>query len=132
MDVSELADESEQNVDSLLPLIEACRMLNLVAVEDGEIKLTKEGDRMDMSNFTDILAKRLAMVEPFKSSIAILSARGDEISTEDLARALMEKGIMLHGDFRMGSVLLKSMMLKWAVRTGIASYDEVSDSWKLK
>ncbi len=131
MDVSKLADESEQNVDSLLPLIEACKMLGLVTVEAGEIRLTPEGEKMDMKNFTDMIAKKLSGIEPFKSALGILSVRKGGLSTEELAHELQIKGIMLHGDFKMNSALLRSMLLKWAVRTRLVVYSDSSDLWEL-
>jgi NitT/TauT family transport system ATP-binding protein len=132
IEVSKLADESEQNVDNLLPLIEASKMLGLVNVDEGEIKLTPEGKRMDMHNFLEILSKKIKGIEPFKSSLEMLANSNGTASTDELTHALLANGIMLHGDFKMNKVLLKSMLLKWAVRTNLLEYKEDEDAWTLK
>lgn len=131
MDVSQLADESEQNVDNLLPLIESCKILGLATVKNGQIHLTKDGNELNIKNFSQVLSKKLASVEPFKSSIAIVGRSVRGLTTEALASNLLKSGIMIHGDSKMNEALLKSMLLKWAVRTNMLTYTEEDDTWKI-
>ncbi len=129
--ISQLDDESELDIDSLLPLVEACKMLGLATVADGIITLTSEGQQLSMKNFADMVSKRLASIEPFSSAISVLRASNRALQTSELASLLLSRGIMLHGDFETGRLLLKSMLLKWAVRTELLDYNAEADSWSL-
>ena len=91
--MSELAEEAEEHVDDLLPLIEACKLLGLVLIDDSELRLTEAGSKVTFSNFSKTIHEKLSKVEPFKSALKIM---GDgEVTTKELFETLRDRGIMV-------------------------------------
>jgi NitT/TauT family transport system ATP-binding protein len=128
IEMSELAEESEEDIDDLLPLIEACKMLKFVTVDDSELKLTEKGARLTFSNFSKAIRESLVDVEPFKSTVRILD--GKELQTDSLFSTLKSKGIILHGDDVTNDILMKKLLMRWGVRSKLIGYDSENDAWK--
>jgi NitT/TauT family transport system ATP-binding protein len=128
--MSDLAEESEEDIDDLLPLIEACKLLGLVTVNKSELKLTRKGNALAFSNFSKTIREGLASTEPFKSVLLIV---GDgKVSTADLLSTLRSKGISLHEDEIVNSQQMKKLLLRWGVRSKLLAYDIENDSWCAK
>ena len=126
--MSELAEEAEEHVDDLLPLIEACKILGLVLIDDSELRLTEAGSKVTFSNFSKTIHEKLSKVEPFKSALKIM---GDgEVTTKELFETLRDRGIILHGDEATNDMLLKNLFIRWGVRGKLMSYDSNTDCWK--
>lgn len=130
IEISELAKEAETEIDALLPLIDACRLLGLCRVSDGSIKLTDPGVNLTMRNVHDVLKKSLVQIEPFKSSFAILNAE-KSVTTERLSELLGNAGITLYTEKVMNAELLKKLLLKWCVRLKLFAYDPKADEWSI-
>ncbi len=105
MEISKLAEEAEEDIDDLLPLIEACKLLGFAAVDESEVKLTEKGSKLTFSNFSKLISESLADVEPFKSTVRIIDSR--KVNSPELFGTLKSRGIVLHGEAMTNDILLK-------------------------
>ena len=128
MEMSRLAEESEEHIDDLLPLIEACKLLGFVRIDESEVTLTETGSKLTFSNFSKSIHDGLSYVEPFKSALKVIG--GSEVTTQDLFSTLRDRGIILHGDIATNDMLLKKLFIRWGVRGKLMSYDPETDSWR--
>jgi hypothetical protein len=128
INLSKLAEESEEEIDTLLPLLDAGEMLGLVEVKDGIVKLTQDGKALKIGNISNILSKKLKNIEPFKSVLEILDK--NELTTPEIAEELRARGIILNADDMTNVELLRNMLVKWTLRTKLLEYNRDSDSWK--
>ena len=127
MEISELAEESEEDVDDLLPLIEACKLLKFVTVEDSVLRLTEKGAKLTFSNFSKSIKDGLDDVEPFKSMLKIVNER--QITSAELFSKLRSRGIVFHGDEAANDIMLKRLLIRWGVRSKLIAYDPQNDVW---
>ncbi len=125
--ISQLAEEAEEDIDDLLPLIEACKLLNFTIVDESEVKLTDTGSKLTFSNFSKLISDGLTDVEPFKSAIRVIDSR--KVSTSELFGTLRSRGIVIHGDQVTNDILLKKLLIRWGVRSKLLNYDQSSDLW---
>jgi hypothetical protein len=128
IEVSKLAEETNDEIDDLFPLIDTCVLLQLCTVKEGMVKLTQSGKNLATHNTREVFSHALDKVEPFKSAMIIIK-KEKEISTQDLSRALYKKGILYNSDQITNTELLKNLLLKWGVRNKLLSYDYDSDMW---
>ncbi|MDE1823434.1 MAG: AAA-associated domain-containing protein [Candidatus Micrarchaeota archaeon] len=128
--ISELAQEAGEDIDDLLPMIEACKLLGFAVVDSSTIKLTKEGNSLTVSNASRMIREKLPAIEPFKSTVAILSK--NYATSRELFDLLHAKGILLHGDKTTNNEQLKKMLLRWGVRSKLIEYDANKDEWRLR
>jgi len=129
LSLAKLADESEEEIDKLLPLLDAGELLGLLEVKNGIVRLTEEGKRLGLGNITNILSKRLKEIEPFKSVIDILSKKS--LNTEEIAEELKSRDIILNADDITNVEILRNLLIKWGVRTKLLAYNKDSDSWSI-
>ncbi len=129
--LSELADEADEDIDDLLPLVEACNILGFTTVHGSSIKLTAAGRKFSATNATRMVRDKLALVEPFRSAMEILRKDGD-LTTADLTQKLREKGVALHGEEETNTILLKKMFLRLGIRTRLLFYNAESDMWSAR
>jgi len=127
LEISELAEEADEQIDDLLPLIEACKLLGFAEIDNSEIKLTNSGAKLDFTNFSKSIRDNLADIEPFESALKIIGDR--EVNTQKLFSTLRSKGITLHSDEVTSDALLKKVMLRWGVRSKLLNYDSKTDKW---
>jgi len=130
INISGLAESAREQIDYLLPLIDACEMLGFAHVDRGIITLTNKSMQIDVSSFLRETRNRLARVEPFKSFMSVLKQRLAS-TTPEIAAQLTEKGIQLHEDPVTNEETLKNLMLRWGVRTKLFSYNARSDEWRV-
>jgi hypothetical protein len=128
IEVSKLAEETNDEIDDLFPLIDTCVLLQLCTVKQGVVTLTKAGKNLATHNTKQVFALALDKVEPFKSASGIIR-KEKEISTEDLEKELSRKGIMYNSDRITNTELLKNLLMKWGIRNGLFNYNYDSDMW---
>ena len=121
LSISKLSEEAEEEIDKLLPLIDACEMLGLCTVENGIVK--------NMKNSSQIISKALSGIEPFRSIKEALA--GKALTTSALANMLKSKNIVLFADDTVNIEMLRNLLIKWGVRTKMLSYDRNEDKWSL-
>ena len=126
--ITELAEESEEDVDDLLPQIEACKLLGLLVIDDADLKLTEKGERLTFSNFSKFIRESLVALEPFRSVLKILGNK--EVPSQQLFSGIHRRGIAIHGDKATNEILLKKLLLRWGVRSKLMSYNSELDLWK--
>lgn len=127
IEISKLAEEAEEDIDDLLPLIEACKLLGFAVVHESEVKLTEKGAKLTFSNFSKLINESLMEVEPFKSTIRIIDDK--EINTQELFSTLKSRGIVLHGEDSVNEMMLKKLLMRWGVRAKLISYNQEDDLW---
>jgi NitT/TauT family transport system ATP-binding protein len=127
IEISKLAEESEEDIDDLLPLIEACKVLGFIEVVESEVKLTKKGAKLTPTNFAKLISEGLEEVEPFKSTVKIIDSK--QVTSVELFETLRSRGIRLHGEDAMNNALLKKLLIRWGVRSKLISYDQELDLW---
>ncbi|MCL4373333.1 MAG: AAA-associated domain-containing protein [Candidatus Marsarchaeota archaeon] len=129
LSLSKLAEEAEEEVDKLLPLLDAAEMLGLCTVENGTVKLTSTGIGLTQRNAPQVFAKALSGIEPFKSVMDALSQ--GPLTSSELAAALKGKNIILYADDVTNMEMLRNLLLKWGVRSKIVSYSRSDDLWSI-
>ncbi|MGC8651670.1 MAG: AAA-associated domain-containing protein [Candidatus Micrarchaeia archaeon] len=129
LSLSKLAKEAKEEVDKLLPLLDAAEMLQLCTVENGIVELTALGASLNPRNVTQVLGKALSGLDPFKTVFAVLS-QGPRNSSE-LAAALKSRNITLYADDITNIELLRGLLLKWGLRLKLVSYSRSNDVWSL-
>ena len=127
--LSELAEQAEEDVDDLLPLIEAGRLLGFITIVKTKVKITPFGDKLATSSPRKVLRECLPKVEPFKSTVKALSSGGR--STMSLFEFLNSRGVFPEDGDHSDETLMK-LLLSWGVRTKLLNYDELRDIWTLK
>ena len=127
--ISQLASQCGMNIDHLLPVVDAARMLGFVRVGDGSIELTKSGERMDLGNFQEMIRKGMGRIEPFRSVLALLSH--GPVSTPRLAESLKRKGVKMSSNKKLDEELLRRMLTKWGIRTRLLDYNGRRDTWSI-
>ena len=130
MGLAELADEAEEKIDDLFPVLDACKLLKFAEVKDGKVQLTKEGIGLNLSNMQKVIKEKLAEIEPFKTVVVALRVENN-VSTKKLLEVLGGSGILFFSDQRKSEEALRKILLKWGVRVKLLYYDQETDSWKL-
>ncbi len=100
MRIAELMNELPMEIDDLGDVIDMAEMLNLVKVDDGEIKVTLAGETASVGNIDDkkrVLHKALERIEPFKSILKLLKKRGS-VKEEELRAYLAERFNIVHDE----------------------------------
>lgn len=127
--ISKLAEEAEEDVDDLIPLIEACKLLGFVTVAKSDIKITEKGKKLGTGSPMRTIRENLLTIEPFKSTIKELS-EGNK-TTAELFQKLNDDGVFPKEGEHSAETLLK-ILLAWGVRSKLLSYDEETDTWLLR
>ncbi len=130
IELSKVAEETKKGIDVLLPLVDACRMLGLCTVNEGSIQLTEYGINLTAGNMRNELSRQLSKIEPFKHVLEIVGLQ-KRVSTSKLADLLSGAGITLYTEKSVDAELLKMLLLKWAVRLRMLSYDVSNDTWSI-
>lgn len=126
--ISKLAEESEEDVDDLLPLLEASKLLGFISITRSDVKLTPRGERLITGATRAIIRESLSKIEPFKSTIKALS--GGSKTTPELFEYLRSKDVYPEEGEHSSETLLK-LLLAWGVRSKLLSYDEENETWVL-
>ena len=130
MGLAELADEAEEKIDDLFPVLDACKLLKFAEVKDGKVQLTKEGMELNLGNMQKVIKEKLAEIEPFKTVVVALRVENN-VSTKKLLEVLSGSSILFFSDQRKSEEALRKILLKWGVRVKLLYYDQGTDSWKL-
>jgi hypothetical protein len=129
--ISALSRKIHQNIDELLPLLDACAMLGILKVSDAHVSLTEQGRKLTQANTDPFIAKKISGIEPFKSVLSILKREG-ELTTMELSELLKERGIAMYADAEVNAVLLKEELFKWAILFKILKRNQKRDSWSVR
>ncbi len=126
----QLSDEAEEDIDKLLPLLEAGSLLGLMKIKGASVALTEKGKGLNLENLAKILSNALAKIEPFKTAMKILKEKGP-LTTRDLVRSLRKMHVKIYTDEALDIEAVRKLMLRWGVRSKMFSYDYNTDTWSL-
>jgi NitT/TauT family transport system ATP-binding protein len=119
MRISELMDELPMEIDDLGDVIDMAELLNLVEVDEGEIKVTLYGETISVGSIDDkkrVLHKKLEKVEPFKTALQLLKKK-KVMSEQELMRILLKKfDIEMNGNFH-------ELFTNWGSYAELFEYD---------
>jgi len=127
--ISELSRETRKTIDVLFPLLNAADLLGFCEIKNGRVVLTEKGRKVNSKNFANLVAESLKDVEPFKSVLQAL--KKNPLNIIELAQALEAQGVVLYAEPATNVELLKSMLIKWGIRSGLLNYESKSDKWRL-
>jgi NitT/TauT family transport system ATP-binding protein len=130
MGIAELADEAEEEIDDLFPILDACQLLNLAKVDGGKIRLTESGKELSLKNMQKIIKEPLMEIEPFKTVLLAVKVDG-HITTDKLTEVLKENNLAFYSSKHKFMEQLRRLLVKWAVRLNMLKYEQESDSWSL-
>lgn len=131
VDIADLIEESEHTLETLIPLIDASRLLGICVVKGGIVSLTPSGKKMTPRNALHLFSNALEEIEPFTSASEVLRHSGP-MSTREVSDALMSRNVYYNTDPQTNMAILRNLFIKWAMRTGLFSYDSEEDVWKCK
>ena len=131
LEMSKLAEESDEEVDDLLPIIEASVLLGLARTGGDAVALTEDGKKFASREVQAMLRAKIVSVEPFKSVIAILRER-KSATTHDLVVLLHGKKNLYRGGADEAAEQLRNVLLHWGVRVKLLSYNLKGDAWSMK
>ncbi len=126
--ISILAEDANEQIDDLLPLVDAVTLFKFAEVKNGIISLTDRGLKITSKNFHSTLRAVLESTEPFKTASQIVSK--GEVTTRGLTESLKKSKITFHNDPQTNEELLRDLMLRWASRVKLFDYDSETDTWK--
>ena len=130
-DISVLSNETNEDIDSLLPLIDACRMLGLCIVKNGTVSIGDAAVTGSPKELNAHIAKRLRRIEPFRSVLAMLG-NGKVLTTRQIADRIERLGMVLYSPRAANEIgALKELLAGWAVHTKLLKHNAGNDSWSL-
>ena len=131
LEMSKLAEESDEGVDDLLPIVEASTLLGFIKTGDDLVSLTPEGKRFAMKEELKILREKIVGIEPFRSVIDYL---GDNQSatTHELEGLLYKKKLAYRGSNSASTEELRNVLIHWGVRVKLLTHNQNKDTWTMK
>ena len=133
IDASRLADELGANVAVMIPILDTAELLGLVKSERGNVALTDLGLRFQKTSREKVRLLRdiLAKIEPFKTAVELANRYG-EVTTTQVSRALMERGIHWHHDPELNESLVRTLLIHWAIYAGLLTYNKSGNFESMK
>ena len=121
-DLAHLADELGDDIDTLLPILDAAEMLGLVEVKKGIVSLTLLGSKFYSTsrNKIHLIRQQISKLEPFKTAfdLAVHATSSAEV-TKDLA----ERGIIWHHEPELNEAAVHGLLVHWSIFAGLLRYD---------
>ncbi|MGC8710418.1 MAG: AAA-associated domain-containing protein [Candidatus Micrarchaeia archaeon] len=130
MSIGDLTAVSKEHVDTLLPQVNAAKMLKLVHTRDKNVMLTKLGEALHKNDADAIktVSDELKEIEPFKTAYN-LSKDMKRFTTDELNDKICNNGIKLDANPDKGRESLEEMLMQWAIYFSILDYNGVERIW---
>jgi len=121
-DLSHLADELGDDIDTLLPILDTAEMLGLVEVKKGIVSLTLLGSRFHKTprNKIHLIREQLLKLEPFKTAYDL---GAHPLSSEEVARNLSDYGIIWHHEPELNEAAVQGLLVHWSIYAGLLKYN---------
>lgn len=129
VELSKLSSEINEEIDDLLPIINASEMLGLIKISGGSVGITKIGKALANSTSTDIIKGRIRRLEPFRTILSILGQE-KSMSTEELIKELEGSGLSRYRG-EPEKLALVNLLLNVGVRCSILKYSRRRDVWQI-
>jgi len=128
--ISKLSTISKTHVDMLLPQISAAVMLGLIKISGSCVTITDLGEalRRKRADSKAKVGKKLKTFEPFRSAASLAKKFGG-FTSEELSEYLSDKDVYWHVGSQQNSLLINAMLVQWAIKFGLLSYDGKSKTW---
>lgn len=131
LEMSKLAEESDEEIGDLLPIIEIAVLLKLAKTSEETVSLTEDGKKFASRAVQKMLRAKIVEVEPFKSVIAHLG-RSKSATTSELVGLLHRKKLLYRGETNEAAEQLRNVLLHWGMRVKLLSYNLADDTWSMK
>lgn len=123
-DLAKLANNFGFDIKSMLPILSAAELLDLIKIDGGDISVTDLGFKL-VKNKTDglrLLKVNISKIEPFKTAIE-LSKDSNFITSKDVSEALANKGISFSEDQMENEKIIDEILIHWAIYTKVLKYN---------
>ena len=123
--LTKLAEKTRVDTQVLVSILSAAEMLGLIRSENGRLFLTEECEKLkqvEMGKVAALMKGKVATIEPFRTAIG-LASKGGATTASEVAKTLEGRGIEWHFKPEQNEVLVRSLLIHWAIRTGLLSYD---------
>jgi len=123
-DLTHLADELGDDIDTLLPILDTAEMLGLVEVKKGIVSLTLLGSRFHKTyrNKIHLISQQISKLEPFKTAVDI-AAHAHVITSAEVTKNLSTRGIIWHHEPELNEAAVHGLLVHWAIYAGLLRYD---------
>jgi hypothetical protein len=130
LSIAQLSEMSKNNVDELLPQVNAAELLKLINVVDDDVIITKLGTQLRENDEEAIkkIFEELKKFEPFNTAYS-LSKKIGMFKTENLADALAKKKIAFDIDKDKNINIINTMLFQWAIYFGVLDYYGADGRW---
>ena len=130
LSLEELSDESFQQIDDLVNILDACRILGFIKIQKNMIVLNKTLEKRNSHEINHEISRKISGMEPF--SIIIKEIRKNKgISTTELFHILINRGLISYRNNMAGIEAFKRDLLVIGIRLNLISYDHENDVWHL-
>jgi hypothetical protein len=123
--LTKLAENTGSDGEVLISVLSAAEMLGLIRNENGKLFLTEEGLKLkevEMARVSVLLKEKVAPIEPFRTAIE-LASEGGSTTAREVAKTLSARGIEWHYKPELNELLVRNLLIHWAIRAGLLSYD---------
>ncbi|MCL4372722.1 AAA-associated domain-containing protein [Candidatus Parvarchaeota archaeon] len=128
--LQELSDEALEQVDNLVNVLQACKLLGFIKINKGEIKLSKKLENKSAHEINLEIKNNLLKIEPFLEIKKILR-KNKKITTTELFQDLIKKGVITYRNNLSGIEAFKRDLLVIGIRLEILTYNHENDIWKI-
>lgn len=120
-DLASLGDELGDDIDTLLPILDAAEMLGLVEVKKGTVSLTHLGSKFQHTprNKMHLIKQQISKIEPFKTAVELAA---HSVSSSEVTHVLSERGIIWHHEPELNEAAVHGLLIHWAIYSGLLRY----------
>ena len=127
--LQELSNEALEQADDLINVLQACKLLGFIKINNGKIKLNKKLENKNSHEINLEIKNNLLNIEPFLE-IKKLIRKNKRITTTELFQDLIKKGVITYRNNLSGIGAFKRDLLVIGIRLEILAYDHKNDIWK--
>jgi len=131
--LTKLVEKTGEDSAVLVSVLSAAEMLGLVKSENGRLFLTEESLKLkevEMARVASLMKGKVGAIEPFRTAIELASKSGGTTASE-VAKTLDSRGIEWHYTPEQNEVVVRYLLIHWAIRSGLLSYDGKSGRFAL-
>jgi NitT/TauT family transport system ATP-binding protein len=119
--------------ETLLPLIAAAELLDLVRAEEGEVRITDAGLQLqkvpERRYRMRLLRDALVRTEPFETALALVSSKGS-VSVHEIAQSLEKRKVRWQQGEESDEEIVQDLLVGWGIQAELLSYDGKSGKWR--
>lgn len=128
--LQELSDEALEQADDLVNVLQACKLLGFIKINNGNIKLNKKIEDKNSHEINLEIKRNLLKIEPFLEIKRVIR-KNNKITTTELFQDLIKKGVITYRNNLSGIEAFKRDLLVIGIRLEILAYEHENDIWKI-